>query len=129
MYNEQEFFDKLKAVIPDLVKSDNKFSTNDCTSEQLGAYIELKCRMTYYDTLLIEYSKYARLLEEASTKRLVPAYFNATPKGAWGFNLLTMDVEFAEQKNLPATTDFENKDKVTKIVGYLPIEKGFKLWS
>jgi len=47
MYNEQEFFDKLKAVIPDLVKSDNKFSTNDCTSEQLGAYIELKCRMTH----------------------------------------------------------------------------------
>ncbi len=57
------------------------------------------------------------------------AYFNATPKGAWGFNLLTMDVEFAEQKNLPATTEFENKEKVTKIVGYLPIEKGFKLWS
>lgn len=126
--NEEQFFTKLKVIIPDLVKSENKFSSFDCTSEQLGAYIELKSRRTHYNTLLIEYSKYARLLEEASTKRLIPAYFNSTPKGAWGFNLLTIDVQFAEKTNLPKTTDFEDTDKVTKIVGFLPIEKGFKLW-
>lgn len=126
--NEEQFFTKLKVIIPDLVKSENKFSTFDCTSEQLGAYIELKSRRTHYKTLLIEYSKYARLLEEASNKRLIPAYFNSTPKGAWGFNLLTIDVQFAEKANLPKTTDFEDTDKVTKIVGFLPIEKGFKLW-
>lgn len=126
--NEEQFFTKLKVIIPDLVKSENKFSSFDCTSEQLGAYIELKSRRTHYDTLLIEYSKYARLLEEASTKRLIPAYFNSTPKGAWGFNLLTIDVQFSEKDNLPKTTDFEDTDKVTKIVGFLPIEKGFKLW-
>lgn len=126
--NEDQFFNKLKLIIPDLVKSENKFSSFDCTSEQLGAYIELKCRKTHYETLLIEYSKYARLLEEASTKRLIPAYFNSTPKGAWAFNLLTIDVQFAEKENLPKTTDFEDKDKVTKIVGFLPTEKGFKLW-
>ena len=39
MYNEEEFFDKLKLVIPDLERSTDKFSTNDCKSEQLGAYI------------------------------------------------------------------------------------------
>lgn len=126
--NEEQFFTKLKVIIPDLVKSENKFSSFDCTSEQLGAYIELKSRRTHYKTLLIEYSKYARLLEEASNKRLIPAYFNSTPKGAWGFNLLTIDVQFAEKANLPKTTDFEDTDKVTKIVGFLPIEKGFKLW-
>ena len=126
--NEEQFFTKLKVIIPDLVKSENKFSSFDCTSEQLGAYIELKSRRTHYNTLLIEYSKYARLLEEASTKRLIPAYFNSTPKGAWGFNLLTIDVQFSEKDNLPKTTDFEDTDKVTKIVGFLPIEKGFKLW-
>lgn len=126
--NEEEFYIKLKNYIPDLVKSENQFSTFDCTSEQLGLYIELKNRRTHYNTLLIEYSKYARLLEEASTKRLVPAYFNETPKGAWAFNLLTMDVQFSEKANLPKTTDFEDVEKVTKIVGFLPIEKGFKLW-
>lgn len=126
--NEEQFFTKLKVIIPDLVKSENKFSSFDCTSEQLGAYIELKSRRTHYKTLLIEYSKYARLLEEASNKRLIPAYFNSTPKGAWGFNLLTIDIQFAEKANLPKTTDFEDTDKVTKIVGFLPIEKGFKLW-
>lgn len=126
--NEDQFFTKLKLIIPDLVKSDNKFSTFDCTSEQLGIYAELKCRRTHYKTLLIEYSKYARLLEEASVKRLIPAYINSTPKGAWAFNLLTIEVQFAEKTNLPKTTDFEDTDRVTKIVGFLPLEKGFKLW-
>jgi hypothetical protein len=29
---------------------------------------------------------------------------------------------------MPATTEFENTDKVDKIVGYLDIEEAVKLW-
>jgi hypothetical protein len=127
--NEQELFDNLTQLIPDLVKAENEYSTFDCTSEILNAYIELKCRHTHYNTLLIEKSKYDRLVDEARSKLMAPLYINSTPEGVWSFNLDKFDdLVWTDQDNLPATTEFDNKEKVTKAVSFLPIEKGDRLF-
>ena len=129
--NEESLFLRLKEVlIPDLEAStEDIFSAFDCTSKALNAYIELKCRHTHYSTLLIEKSKYDRLMQIADTNLMAPLYINSTPEGVWSFNLLKFDnITWTEQDNLPATTEFDNKEKVTKAVGFLPIEDGDRLF-
>lgn len=128
--NEETLFLRLKEVlIPDLERAVDEFSSFDCTSKLLNAHIELKCRHTHYSTLLIEKSKYDRLMEIANTNLMAPLYINSTPEGVWAFNLLKFDnITWTEQDNLPATTEFDNKDKVTKAVGFLPIEDGDRLF-
>jgi hypothetical protein len=127
--SEEELFDQLSELIPDLKKAENEYSTFDCTSEILNAYIELKCRHTHYSTLLIEKSKYDRLIDEARSKLMAPLYINSTPEGVWSFNLDKFDdLVWTDQDNLPATTEFDNKEKVTKSVSFLPIEKGDRLF-
>jgi hypothetical protein len=127
--SEEELFDQLAELIPDLKKAENEYSTFDCTSEILNAYIELKCRHTHYNTLLIEKSKYDRLIDEARSKLMAPFYINSTPEGVWSFNLDKFDdLVWTDQDNLPATTEFDNKEKVTKSVSFLPIEKGDRLF-
>ena len=128
--NEETLFLRLKEVlIPDLEKASDEFSSFDCTSKLLNAHIELKCRHTHYSSLLIEKSKYDRLMEIANTNLMAPLYINSTPEGVWAFNLLKFDnITWTEQDNLPATTEFDNKEKVTKAVGFLPIEDGDRLF-
>ena len=127
--SEEELFDQLSELIPDLKKAENEYSTFDCTSEILNAYIELKCRHTHYSTLLIEKSKYDRLIDEARSKLMAPLYINSTPEGVWSFNLNKFDdLVWTDQDNLPATTEFDNKEKVTKLVSFLPVEKGDRLF-
>ena len=128
--NEETLFLRLKEVlIPDLERAVDEFSSFDCTSKILNAHIELKCRHTHYSTLLIEKSKYDRLMEIANTNLMAPLYINSTPEGVWAFNLLKFDnITWTEQDNLPATTEFDNKEKVTKAVGFLPIEEGDRLF-
>ena len=128
--NEETLFLRLKEVlIPDLERAVDEFSSFDCTSKILNAHIELKCRHTHYSTLLIEKSKYDRLMEIANTNLMAPLYINSTPEGVWAFNLLKFDnITWTEQDNLPATTEFDNKEKVTKAVGFLPIEDGDRLF-
>jgi len=126
--NEQELFDGLSQLIPDLKKAENEYSTFDCTSEILNAFIELKCRHTHYNTLLIEKSKYARLVGEARLKGMIPLYINSTPEGVWSFNLDKFDIVWSEKDNLPVTTEFENVDKTTKVIGFLPTKEGDQLF-
>ena len=127
--SEEELFEQLSELIPDLKKAENEYSTFDCTSEILNAYIELKCRHTHYSTLLIEKSKYDRLIDEARSKLMAPLYINSTPEGVWSFNLNKFDdLVWTDQDNLPATTEFDNKEKVTKLVSFLPVEKGDRLF-
>jgi hypothetical protein len=90
-------------------------------------YIELKCRHTHYDTLLIEEMKYRKLITQAAERDLTPFYINSTPEGVFSFDL--MDVAEPEWFShwMPATTEFARSNKVSKLVGYLPIEEAVKL--
>ena len=125
---EQELFDFLKgSLYPDLTKSEGIYDAFDCISEQAGHYIELKCRYTHYDTLLIEEMKYRKLITQAAERDLIPFYINSTPKGVFSFDL--MDVPEPEWSVgwMPATTEFARNHKMEKLVGYLPIEEAVQL--
>ena len=125
---ELELFEYLKAdLYPDLEKSVGIYDAFDCISVQAGHYIELKCRHTHYPTLLIEEMKYRKLITQAAERDLIPFYINSTPIGVFSFDL--MDVPEPEWLShwMPATTEFSRSNKVSKLVGYLPIEEAVQL--
>ena len=126
--NELLLFDFLKLnLYPDLERSPGIYDSFDCISEKAGHYIELKCRNTHYPTLLIEEMKYRKLITQSAERDLIPYYINSTPKGVYSFDLMDIaEPEWVTQR-MPATSEFSNKSKVNKLVGYLDIEEGVKL--
>lgn len=125
---EQELFDWLKAEkFPDLVHSPEVYDGFDCISEAEKLFIELKCRRTHYDNLLIEKMKYDFLLEESAKLGLSPWYVNSTPDGIWAFALLDLKEIDWQEKWLPATTEFANKNNKMKLVGFIHTYQGFKI--
>jgi hypothetical protein len=126
--NEQELFDMLKSeYYPDLMRVSDEYSNFDCVSEREDMYVELKCRYTHYDDLLIEKYKYDRVKEQADLTGRLPIYICSTPEGVWEFNLDTFKIKWEDKDNLPKTTEFEDIEKVVKTVGFLPISKGKRL--
>ena len=126
--NEELLFTFLReGLYPDLVKSVGIYDAYDCISRQAGHYIELKCRATHYDTLLIEEMKYRKLITQAAERDLVPYYINSTPLGIYSFDLMDLPEPVWYVQYLPATTEFEKIGKVDKLVGYLPIEEAVQL--
>jgi hypothetical protein len=125
---EVELFEYLKeSLYPDLVKSPGIFDSFDCISQQAGHYIELKCRHTHYPTLLIEDKKYRKLITQSAERDLIPFYINSTPLGIYSFDL--MDIPEPEWVThwMPVTSEFDNRSKVEKLVGYLDIEEAIQL--
>jgi hypothetical protein len=122
---EESLFIFLFEWYRDLTRADDPFSVWDCYSEMRNVYIELKCRRTHYEQLLIEKSKYDRLSAAAAEKSMIPLYICSTPLGIWGFSLPRIQVTW-EDKEMPVTTDFENQRKIIKTVGFLDISTGYQ---
>lgn len=126
--NEKELFQFLKSkYLPNLQKTNGQYDCFDCICKDKNLYIELKCRQTHYEDLLIEKSKYDRLQYEAKENKMIPIYINSTPKGIWAFNLKKVQIAWELKDNLPSTTEFENKERVIKEIGFLSIRKGKQL--
>jgi len=126
--NEELLFTFLReGYYPDLEKAPGIFDTFDCISVQAAHYIELKCRATHYDTLLIEEMKYRKLITQSAERDLIPFYINSTPLGIYSFDLMDLAEPIWYVQHLPATTEFEKIGKVSKLVGYLPIEEAVQL--
>jgi len=125
---EQELFDWLKVNhFPDLEQSPGEYDGFDCTTKKFDFFIELKSRKTHYNDLLIEKMKFDFLIEEANRLGLVPCYINSTPEGVWAFRLDNIPDVSWEEKWLPSTTEFANKNNKMKMVGFLKTEWGTKL--
>ena len=123
-FKEPQLFDYLKEnYYSDLEKSE-EFDNWDCISLEAKMFIELKSRKTHYPDLRIEESKYQGLLLAAGIRSLTPWYINSTPDGVWGFHLIEIPQPKWEEKWLPITTEFENRTKRTKLVGFLKLEDG-----
>jgi len=128
--NEEQLFSMLKdEYYPDLVMVSDEYSNYDCVSERDDLYIELKCRHTHYDELLIEKYKYDKIIDQANVTGRIPVYICSTPEGIWEFNLDTFSIKWEDKDNLPKTTEFEDTEKVVKTVGFLPVSKGKKLFA
>ncbi len=125
---ELELFNFLKeSLYPDLTKSEGIYDSFDCISVKAGHYIELKCRYTHYPTLLIEEMKYRKLITQSAERDLIPYYINSTPQGVYSFDLLDLPEPEWGMQRMPATSEFANKRKVDKLVGFLAIEEAVKL--
>lgn len=122
MFTEDTLFEMLKDWYhTDLVRAKDIYSSYDCYSSESKMFFELKCRDTHYDQLLIEKMKYDHLIELAQSFSFEPIYVCSTPNGVWEFNINAMDMVWFEQDDLPATSQFSNRERVTKTVGYLDI--------
>ena len=71
--------------------------------------------------------KYRKLIEQAYHRDLLPFYINSTPLGIFSFDLTEIDEPMWFVREMPATTEFENTDKIEKIVGFLDIEEAVRL--
>lgn len=126
---EVDLFNILKiCFMTDLEKSESQYSRFDCFSAKWKMDIELKCRRTHYDELLIEKDKYDALMDRAKKFGTRPFYINSTPQGIYAFNLEELkDIKWEMKGGLPRTTDFSDNRRVVKEVGFLPIYAAIKL--
>lgn len=121
---EQQLFDWLKNnVYPDLVIARNQLSRWDCYSPKRKHRVELKCRQKHYPDLLVEKKKYDAMIAKCNQHNDVPVYINSTPQGVYAFDMRTHDGLW-EVRGMPKTTQFSNRNFVSKEVGYFYINKG-----
>ena len=124
---ESDLFEFLKKVIPDLKKSEDQFSRWDCVSHKFQYRIELKCRKTHYDTLMLERDKYFALILSYVETGYKPLYINSTPKGVYVFDLSELNPEWTTDTRMPKKTDFENNNRVEKTYTLLEIKNAKKI--
>ena len=125
---ESELFDLLKnGFIPDLQKSEDQFSRWDCVSHKFEYRIELKCRKTHYDSLMLERDKYFALVLSYVETVYKPLYINSTPKGVYVFDLSDLNPQWTTDTRMPKTTDFDNNNRVEKTYTLLEIKYAKKI--
>lgn len=101
---EQGLFDYIKETyLEDLQKSEHTYEYIDATSYGYRLSIELKCRHTHYDELILEKDKYESLMQQANSLGFTPFYINSTPQGIYAFNLRKITVTW-KTKRLPSST-------------------------
>jgi hypothetical protein len=123
---EQGLFDYIKATyLEDLEKSEHTYEYIDATSTGYRLTIELKCRHTHYDELILEKDKYEALLDRANDLGHTPFYINSTPNGIYAFNLRKITVSWTTRR-LPSST-VDKGPAVDKKVALLHIDKAVKL--
>jgi hypothetical protein len=120
---EKELLDWLVENVDHTIKkAEYKYSSFDAYSELHDCFIELKCRRTHYDSLLIEKKKFDSLTEDGEA-----LYICSTPKGVWCWTLQKdMAIEW-DTKSMPRNTDFGNRSHKPKEVSYLRIEDAKRL--
>jgi hypothetical protein len=125
--NELELLQFLQTnYLRDLKKSPGQFDRADCVSDERGLIIELKCRRTHYNELLIEKHKFDALVSKAENLNYQAVYINSTPLGIYAWNLSNQEIVW-QSEPMPSTTDFSNANTIDKVVGYLPISKAINL--
>lgn len=126
---EEALFSFLQGLIPDLQWAPDAYADYDCLTRAKKCLLELKCRKSHYDKLLIEKFKHEAIVKAAERLKYTPVYVCSTPKGIWGFNLSDLKFEW-EKRKMPWHTEYKaSKDKVDKEVGFLDVSKGKLLKS
>lgn len=117
---ESDLFEKLKGYFPDLTKGE-QFDSWDCFTAAHNTIIELKCRKTHYDQLMIERTKWDALADKRALEGLGTLYICSTPNGTWAWNLGAINAPEWLLKRLPRTTELLARDWINKEIGYLHI--------
>lgn len=114
---EKELFEALKKIIPDLKRSE-EFSYSDCYSTAKNLGIELKNRSKHYDNLIIEKSKFDKLIQYPRAR-----YICATPVGIYSFDLHKLQINWIE-KLLPNASNCTHYGYIMKKIAYINISQG-----
>jgi hypothetical protein len=123
---EKSLFDYIKGkYVEDLEMSGDAFEYIDATSQTYRMKVELKCRHTHYDELILEKDKYESLMQQADKLGFTPFYINSTPQGIYAFNLRKVTVTWTTRR-LPAST-YNKTAPVDKEIALLHIDKAVKL--
>ena len=126
-WRESDLFEWLsKNYYSLLVDTSKNFSKSDCYDIKTKNRIELKCRATHYQELIIEKPKYEYLIKESKKFGDVPIYINSTPKGIYLFELKDLKLKWFE-KPLPKTTEFKNNNYISKEIATININKSKQL--
>ena len=122
---ENTLFNIIKEkLIPDLEHTDT-YNPTDGTSIKYDMAIELKCRSYCYRFLMIEKSKYEKLLQHKNAR-----YVNSVPNGkdnlsyvvySWNVHKIKDPVFF--WKWCKETTEFDKPNYVRKLVAMLDTHK------
>lgn len=124
---EEGLFSYIKMrYFQDLEMSSDTYEPHDCTSAYGKLLLELKCRSTHYDELLLEADKYEALITQAKELGYAPWYVNSTPKGIYAFNLTKITVTWTTRQ-LPAATQPNTLQLISKKVTYLHIRQALAL--
>jgi hypothetical protein len=114
-----------KEYIPDLTSAEKSNSFYDAISFQVNAIVELKCRRSHYDNLMLEKIRYERLLTIATREDMGCLYIVSSPKGVWSFDLIGIPEPTWKTKSLPSKTAWtKNRKMIDKEVGYLSVDDG-----
>ena len=105
----------------DKLKETHKTETFDCENENY--IIEIKCRDKRYDSWILERSKYDSNLPKAKESNREFIYIVEFGGHCWAWNISKMEKgnhDFKwEERPMPKTTEFRNKSKINKKVGYV----------
>ena len=127
LLTEDALFSYLKMrYLQDLAMSKHTYEQHDCISDYGKLLIELKCRTTHYDELLLEADKYEALIAQAKALGYAPWYVNSTPEGIYAFNLTKRTVTWTTRQ-LPAATQPNALQLVSKKVTYLHVKQALAL--
>lgn len=121
---EADLFEYIKTkYLDDLESSKDQFSRWDCYSPDTNIRMELKCRQTHYNELMIEKDKYIYLLIRNKLYGEKCFYVNSTPKGIYSFNIADIKPTWITDKRMPTTTEFENNERKEKTYSLININK------
>ena len=127
LLTEEGLFSYLKMrYLQDLKMSSDTYEQHDCTSDYGKLLLELKCRSTHYEELLLEADKYEALISQAKALGYAPWYVNSTPEGIYAFNLTKLTITWTTRR-LPAATQPNTLQLVTKKVTYLHVTQALAL--
>ena len=119
---EADLFAYIKTkYLNDLSNSEDQFSKWDCYSPDTNIRIELKCRQTHYNELMIEKEKFIYLLIRNKLYGEKCFYINSTPKGIYSFDISQIKPSWITDKRMPATTEFANNQRKEKTYSLINI--------
>ena len=117
--NEKDILDSVnKEFNIDLKWDDYEYNRFD--AEDKNYIVEIKDRHKYYDNTMIEFDKYSYNIKYAEFAKKSFIYVVRVSGTIYIFNLTKKEVTFGwEWKLIEATTNFERREKIKKLVGYI----------
>ena len=119
--NEKDILDSVNKEFDIDLKWDD-YEYNRFDAENKNYIAEIMDRHKYYDDTMIEFDKYSYNLKYAELTKKSFIYIVRVSGTIYIFNLTKKDITFGwEWKLIEATTNFERREKIKKLVGYISL--------